>query len=290
MSWLILGSSGQLGSSFKTFLKQKNIEFLAPVSKELDICSSASLKQYVTLNKPSVIVNCAAWTDVERAEELVDLAFKVNGYAPGYVAEAAKIVGAKLVHISTDYVFSGNRVMPWLESDITSPISVYGRSKALGENLVMSVYSENTYIVRTAWLYSKFGKNFAKTMCRMAHENQDSIYVVSDQVGQPTFAGDLVTQIFLLISVDAKPGIYHGTNSGETSWFGFAKKIFDLLDIDSGRLIKKDETNDTSKVKRPKYSVLGHDAWFDAGLPEMQNWELALAASVKDISSVSVMR
>jgi dTDP-4-dehydrorhamnose reductase len=237
-----------------------------------------------------VIVNCAAWTNVDEAEKFEDEATQVNGAAVGNIACASKLIGASLVHISTDYVFSGIGSEPWQEDDIVSPLSAYGRSKAVGERLVSDIYPEKSYIIRTAWLYSKYGKNFAKTMCEFAYNKKDSIMVVSDQIGQPTFAGDLVRQIYLLVTMKAAPGIYHGTNSGDTSWFGFAKRIFEILEIDTENLKEITTHEYGSMAQRPLYSVLSHKSWIAVGLSEMRNWQLGLTDSIKEIYSASSMR
>ena len=290
MSWLILGGSGQLGRSFQDFLYINDVPFLAPSSRNLDICSQESLSRYIINNQPTVIVNCAAWTNVDEAEKFEDEATQVNGTAVGNIACASKLIGASLVHISTDYVFSGIGSEPWQEDGIVSPISAYGRSKAVGERLVSDIYPENSYIIRTAWLYSKYGKNFAKTMCEFAYKKKGSITVVTDQIGQPTFAGDLVRQIYLLVTMKATPGIYHGTNSGDTSWFGFAKKIFEILEIDTENLQEITTREYGSMAQRPLYSVLSHKSWMAVGLSEMRNWQLGLTDSIKEIYSASSMR
>jgi len=289
MSWLILGGSGQLGRSFLDYLNQNNIIHMAPSSKKLNICSQEAISKFFSLNKPSVVVNCAAWTNVDEAEKFEELVFQVNGVAPGYLAQEAKKIDATYVQISTDYVFSGKRIEPWGENEKVSPISMYGKSKALGESRVMESYSENSYIVRTGWLYSQYGKNFVKTICTFALEGRSSIRVVNDQIGQPTFAGDLVDQIVMLLGARSQPGIYHGTNSGSTSWYGLARKIFEVLNISTTDLQPITSDEFVSLAERPKFSVLGHQSWMNANLPEMKNWELALSSSLKEIYSAISM-
>jgi dTDP-4-dehydrorhamnose reductase len=285
MSWLVLGGTGQLGSTFRDYLKANHVNFSSPSSKVLNLLSQASINEYIQHTQPSVVVNCAAWTNVDTAEDNEKLAFDLNALAPGNLAGASKKIGAKFIHISSDYVFSGNRRVPWEETDLVNPTSVYGSSKAWGEKLVAEIYPENSFVVRTAWLYSKYGHNFAKTICRLATTNNETIDVVDDQIGQPTFTGDLVRQILFFTKVKLDPGVYHGTNSGQTSWYGFASKIFELLDKDTSRLKRISSLEYPSLVPRPAYSVLGHDAWFNFDVPDFRHWEIPLTESIAEIAS-----
>jgi dTDP-4-dehydrorhamnose reductase len=285
MSWLLFGGSGQLGRSFQEYLKQNQIEFMAPSSNSLNLISYDSIERYIRLNKPEVVVNCAAWTDVSAAEKHERNVFALNALAPKNIAFAAKKIGAQFVQISTDYVFSGHRAVPWEEDSLVNPVSVYGKSKALGEKLVLETYPENSFIIRTAWLYSKYGNNFAKKICRIAEIEDKNIDVVDDQIGQPTFTGDLVRQIHLTSKFGLQPGIYHGTNSGETSWFGFAKKIFEILGKDTNRLRRINSQEYPTSVERPAYSVLGHNSWLAAGVSLLPNWEISLTNSMAEIFS-----
>lgn len=285
MTWLITGASGQLGLAMQSELTLRNIEFLALSSKDLDITNLESVNQVFFEKSPNVVVNCAAWTDVDGAETNEDLAFAVNALGTKYIALASKSVGASLVHISTDYVFSGENDTPWLENSERNPMSVYGLSKSKAEILVEEIYPEGSYIVRTAWLYSSNGKNFVKTILRLASNGDDEVRVVNDQRGQPTLANDLAEQIIALVLNKSKPGIYHGTNSGQASWYEFAQEIFELAGADKKRVIPVSSSEFPRPAKRPRYSVLSHGNWDIAGLPKMRNWRIALGSGFPTIIS-----
>jgi dTDP-4-dehydrorhamnose reductase len=208
------------------------------------------------------------------------------------LAVAAKTVGAVFAHVSTDYVFSGIGSVPWQESDLRAPVSVYGTTKAAGEVAVLAEYSEQSYVFRTAWLYSEWGKNFAKTMVRLALSGDGDVKVVDDQIGQPTSALDLAEQIVSAIEAKLPFGIYHGTNSGQASWFEFAQEIFGLCGdgVSVNRVVRTDSSSFVRPAKRPAYSVLGHDAWKNVGVngvavPEMRDWRLALREAMPEIIS-----
>jgi dTDP-4-dehydrorhamnose reductase len=277
MTWLITGASGQLGLAMQAELIARNLEFLAFDSKSLDITNQHEVEVELSKNSPKVVVNCAAWTDVDGAETNADRAFFVNATGAKHLASASKHIGATFVHVSTDYVFSGENHKPWQEDDERKPTTVYGLSKKAGEIEVHETYGEGSYIIRTAWLYSPSGKNFAKTMLKLALAAQGEIKVVNDQIGQPTCAKDLAKQIVDVVSAKADFGIYHGTNTGSTSWFDFAQEIFRLAGADTSRLTPVSSTEFPRPAKRPKYSVLGHENWNKCGLQEMRNWQDALA-------------
>jgi dTDP-4-dehydrorhamnose reductase len=234
---------------------------------------------------PDIIINCAAWTDVEGAESNEELAARVNSDGAENLAIAAKGCGAKFLHISTDYVFSGDKQEPWLESSLKNPQSSYGRTKADGEDRVLRAYTENSMIIRTAWLYSPWDKNFAKTMTRLALDGKSEVRVVNDQKGQPTSAIDLANQIISLAVSQTASGIFHGTNGGEASWFDFAQEIFKCTGEDINRLIPVSSDEYTQKAKRPEYSVLGHDAWNKTGITPMRDWRHALTDAMPEIIS-----
>jgi dTDP-4-dehydrorhamnose reductase len=226
MSWLITGGSGQLGIAVSQELDKHGIAFDSWSSKDLDITQSSMVSGSIEKLLPTVIVNCAAWTDVDGAESHEIDASRVNSDGTENLALAAKLSNSRLIHISTDYVFSGENQSPWQIEDEINPQSAYGRTKALGENRVGSIHPENSFIVRTAWLYSPFGKNFAKTMTKLALNGEGQVRVVNDQVGQPTSAMDLAKQLVQLGLSTTPAGIYHGTNSGQATWFEFAQEIF----------------------------------------------------------------
>ena len=285
MSWLITGGAGQLGITLAQELNHRGLPFIATVSRNLDITQTHLVQEFVARIAPSVIVNCAALTDVESIEKNEELAARVNSGGAENLAIAAKSCGAKFLQISTDYVFSGNAHKPWLEDALKNPQSSYGRSKADGEDRVVRAYSENSIIIRTAWLYSPWGKNFAKTMTRLALDGKSEVRVVNDQIGQPTSATDLATQIISLALSQTRTGIFHGTNEGEATWFDFAQEIFKLLDKDSKRVIPISSSEYPQKAKRPSYSVLSHDAWNKTTIDPMRDWRHALSSAMPEIVS-----
>lgn len=283
MTWLITGGSGQLGLALQRELNAKNIDFFAPDSNDLDITNSTQVSKVLKNINPRIVVNAAAWTDVEAAETDSSAAFKVNALGARNLAASTKRAGSTFIHLSTDYVFSGTRSTPWQESSNANPISVYGVSKSEGEILVKMEYPEKSFIIRTAWLYSENGNNFARKIARLAMKDSEIVTVVDDQIGQPTYAGDLALKIIDLINTEAPIGIYHGTNSGEASWFDFAIEIFRYCGADIKRIIPIKSNEFKSKVQRPKYSVLGHSNWDGTKCGEMRNWKLALGCAMPEI-------
>jgi len=209
----------------------------------------------------------------------------VNSDGPENLALAAKLSNSKLIHVSTDYVFSGEGQSPWLIADEINPQSAYGRTKAQGEGRVLVSYPENSFIVRTAWLYSPWGKNFAKTMAKLAIEGEGEVRVVNDQVGQPTSASDLAKQLVELGLSASPAGIYHGTNSGQATWFEFAQEIFKLAGADVGRVTPVSSSEYKRPAKRPSYSVLSHDLWANTSVKSMRDWRFALVDTMPYIIS-----
>lgn len=283
MSWLITGASGQLGLAMQSELKRRDIQFFALNSKDLDITNLDSVIKAVSKYKPSVVVNCAAWTDVDGAETNEDLAFAVNATGTKNLALASKYISAKFVHISTDYVFSGENTSPWQEDSVRNPSSVYGLSKRDGELFIEDIYPAGSYIIRTAWLYSSNGRNFAKTMAKLALSDAQEVKVVNDQFGQPTSAVNLSKQIVDLVIVQKSFGVYHGTNSGSATWFDFAQEIFELVGKEKSRIVPVSTSEFPRPAKRPSYSVLGHENWIKMGLEEMPNWKSILASEMPAI-------
>lgn len=257
MNILITGANGQLGSEMRSVTAgATNDKYIFTDVAELDICDRDAVRRFVADNGIGVIVNCAAYTNVDKAEDDARTADIINHRAVENLALAAKEHDAALIHISTDYVFRGDKNTPYTEDDATSPSGVYGRTKLDGE-LAIARSGCRYLIFRTAWLYSEYGNNFVKTMIRLTSE-RDSLKVVFDQVGTPTYAGDLAQRIFTIIErrqfVDAN-GIYHFSNEGVCSWYDFAKAISaasgTVCDIEP---CHSDEF--PSKVKRPSFSVL----------------------------------
>jgi dTDP-4-dehydrorhamnose reductase len=286
MSWLITGGSGQLGIAVSQELDKHGIAFYAWNSKDLDITQSSNVGEAIEKLCPTVIINCAAWTDVDGAETHEIDAFRVNSNGPENLALAAKLSNSKLIHVSTDYVFSGESHSPWQIADEINPQSAYGRTKAQGESRILISHPENSFVVRTAWLYSPWGKNFAETMTKLAIKGDGEVRAVNDQVGQPTSASDLAKQLVELGLSTSPAGIYHGTNSGQATWFEFAQEIFKLTGADVGRVTPVSSSEYPRSAKRPSYSVLSHDAWANTSVKPLRDWRIALADAMPAIISV----
>jgi len=270
--YLIAGANGQLGHDLQKALAGRDVAAFGHA--ELDVTDLQAVRE--ASRGYDVILNASAYNKVDEAEEQESVAHAVNATGAQNLAIAASEVRAKLIHVSTDYVFDGTARSPYSENAMRSPISAYGRTKAEGERLALEANPERTYVVRTAWLYGSGGTNFAKTMVKLA-ASHDTVSVVDDQRGQPTWTGDLAVQIVALLDADAPTGIYHGTNSGETTWFGFAQAIFTEAGLDPARVLPTTSAEFVRPAPRPNYSVLGHDAWTAAGLAPMRGWREALA-------------
>ena len=275
MKWLIAGAEGQMGRSLAAVLKSRDIEFTFLTRKDLDITILSKVIEKVSTSGAEVVVNAAAYTNVEQAEQDPEKAFLVNELGIRNLAIASRENNAKLLHFSTDYVFSGNRSIPWKVSSLANPLSVYGKSKLAGELAAKQEYLENSIIIRTAWLYSPYGKNFYKTILNLALNSRDKIRVIGDQFGQPTNALDLANLAFVAVANNVPAGVYHGTNAGLTSWFDFAVEIFRLAGVDSGRVEPIPSEEFATKVERPSYSVLDNSNWLDFGVETLRPWEEA---------------
>ncbi len=280
MRVLITGSNGQLGSELVARYTQRGDDVFGYDLPEIDITDPVSVDAAFAVAKPDVVINCAAWTAVDSAEENEEGAHLVNGVGPAVLARACAASDAWMVQISTDYVFSGDATLPYREDAAPNPRSAYGRTKLEGEIAMRDELKGRYYIVRTAWLYGMTGSNFVKTMMRLEREHE-TVRVVDDQIGQPTFAADLAAQIMLLIDEHPASGIYHATNSGSVSWHGFTQEIFRLIGADPQRVIAVTSEEFIRPAPRPAYSVLGHDKWAEAGIPEMRDWREAIAEAVK---------
>jgi dTDP-4-dehydrorhamnose reductase len=285
MTFLITGSQGQLGLALQAELTSQGIVYIATDSSQLDITKPSQVNKLVESVKPEVIINAAAWTDVDGAESSEAAAFQVNAIGPQNLAIAANKVGARLLQVSTDYVFSGGGNAPWSESAELNPSSIYGKTKGQGEKFVLSELPRASFVIRTAWLYSANKKNFAKTISKLALSSSGEVRVVNDQFGQPTLASDLAKQIVELIQSNAPVGVYHGTNSGKASWFEFAQEIFRLAGADISRIVPALTSEFPRMAKRPAYSVLSHDKWAETEVAEMRDWRIALAEAMPAIIS-----
>ncbi len=275
MNWLVTGGSGQLAIALNNLLESEGQSYTSPSRNDLDISSLDAIEKIVAFN-PDVIVNCAAYTLVDRAEFESELAFKVNRDGARNLALAARELDVPLIHISTDYVFSGTGNSPWKTTDFPKPSSQYGASKLAGEQQIESLYGEKSLVMRTAWLYGPFGKNFAKTILKKALTTQDEIRVVDDQFGQPTSTLDLATQIYKTSINKLPSGIYHATNSGEATWYEFAREIVALSGEPKTRVKPIKSSEYPKPAKRPGYSVLDHSKWKDTAVAEMGDWKSAL--------------
>ena len=252
---LITGANGQLGNEMRV-LSEENKEytyFFTDVA-ELDICNEQAVMDYVKANDIHVIVNCAAYTAVDKAEENIEFCTKLNADAVGYLAKAAEANQAEFIQISTDYVFDGTAHTPYRETEPTCPNSVYGSTKLAGEQNALTLCSRSM-VIRTAWLYSTFGNNFVKTMIRLGKE-RDTLGVIFDQIGTPTYARDLACAIYAAIRQGVTPGVYHFSNEGVCSWYDFTKAIHRLAGIKDCKVNPLHTEEYPTPAKRPHYSVL----------------------------------
>lgn len=252
---LITGANGQLGNEMRV-LSEENKEytyFFTDVA-ELDICNGQAVMDFVKANHIQVIVNCAAYTAVDKAEENIEFCTKLNADAVGYLAKAAEANQAEFIQISTDYVFDGTAHTPYRETEPTCPNSVYGSTKLAGEQNALTLCSR-AMVIRTAWLYSTFGNNFVKTMIRLGKE-RDSLGVIFDQIGTPTYARDLARAIYAAIRQGVTPGVYHFSNEGVCSWYDFTKAIHRLAGIKDCKVNPLHTEEYPTPAKRPHYSVL----------------------------------
>jgi len=277
MRWLVTGAAGMLGSDLVSSLAADS-RLVTPVSRgELDVTDEAAV--VAAVEGHDVVVNCAAWTDVDGAEAHEEAATRVNGLAPELLARACASSGARLVHLSTDYVFDGTAQSPYAEGAPLSPRSAYGRSKAAGERAVSRVLPEATYIVRTAWLYGERGKNFVRTMVSL-EASRETVAVVADQVGSPTWSNEVAAAVLRLVDADAPAGIYHATSSGQATWFELARALFEELGADPARVVPTTTQEIARPAHRPAYAVLGHDGWRHVGLPPMRHWREMLTEAM----------
>lgn len=277
--WLVVGAGGQLGRSLTKALTDAAMGNTAVTRSECDITSRSSVDAVLERVRPTIVVNTAAWTAVDAAEDHPDEAALINETGARTLAAACRASGSRLVHISTDYVFDGSADSPIPEDATCSPRTVYGRTKRAGEIAVLEELGDMCCVIRTAWLYSEYGSNFAKTMMRRALAGAP-VSVVDDQIGQPTSAHDLARHAINLMTSGAPHGIYHGTNSGRASWYEFAQSIYTLADADMSLVSATDSSNYPTRATRPRYSVLSHARTLANGIEEMRPWRDALADSI----------
>jgi dTDP-4-dehydrorhamnose reductase len=281
MRVLVTGAGGMLGGDVVRACELRGHRVLGLPRSELDITDGAAVDAAISATRPDVVVNCAAWTDVDGAEDGERAAREVNGAAAGVIAASAASVGAKVVYPSTDYVFDGAKGAPYVESDRTAPLSAYGRTKLSGETSV-EITNERHFIVRSSWLYGAAGRNFVETMLALG-EDQPEVLVVSDQVGCPTYTAHLAASIAELLEGDAY-GIHHLAGGGSCSWYEFAQEIFDQSGLEC-RVMAATTDMLARKAPRPAYSVLGTERSDARPLP---SWRQGLAAYLAEREALEV--
>jgi dTDP-4-dehydrorhamnose reductase len=272
---LILGGSGILGSELTLLAERKGLDYSAPTSTDLDIRDQGSFNSFVRSYKPHWIINCVAWTNVDGAEDFPDEALELNATAVKNIVESALEINCRVIHISTDYVFDGEKKEPYEVSDAPNPINRYGSSKLQGENYMQESGLSGHYVIRTSWLYGARGKNFVKSIAKKAI-NGESAAVVADQFGSPTSARDLASGIFQIIEIAPESGVYHFSNAGKCSWFDLAQEIYRMAgrDLDLVTPIKSDVL--TQKAKRPMNSQLSTSKWESSNLSMITPWQVSL--------------
>lgn len=281
MKILITGSYGQLGSELRQILQQcADIQSFFTDVDTLDICDENAVERFFVENQPDFVINCAAYTAVDKAENDVDLCYKINRDAVEILAKTAAKFDVKIVHISTDYVFDGTAFLPYKEDITICPKSIYGKSKAAGEEILMKHNGKNSIIIRTSWLYSIFGNNFVKTMLRLGKE-REQISVVFDQIGTPTNAADLAGAIVQIIrSNNFVSGIYHFSNEGVCSWYDFTKAIFEIKNI-ACKVLPIESSQYPVAAPRPHFSVLNKIKIKETFNISIQHWREGLLNALK---------
>ncbi|MGV9629658.1 dTDP-4-dehydrorhamnose reductase [Streptomyces sp. NPDC003487] len=279
---LITGAAGMLGRDLTHVLGGRGLHVNAVTRHGLDITDAAAVRAAVAGH--DVVVNAAAWTDVDGAETEEAAATRVNGEGPRVLAEACAGSGAVLIQVSTDYVFPGDATEPYRHDAPTAPVNAYGRGKLAGEQAVTELLPERGYVVRTAWLYGAHGRNFVATMLKLAAQ-RDTVEVVDDQRGQPTWTVALSRQIADLaeaaLAGRAPAGVYHGTASGTGTWFDLARAAFELTGLDPERVRPTTSEKFVRPARRPSYSVLAHERWAEAGVAVQPHWREQLAEALK---------
>jgi dTDP-4-dehydrorhamnose reductase/4-ketoreductase len=285
MRWLITGAGGMLGHDVVEELTRRGEEVLGLDRTALDITRPAAVDTAVRDHRPDLVVNCAAYTAVDDAESDEARALEINGDGPRLLARACAAHGARLIHVSTDYVFSGEaRTTPYPEDHPTGPRTAYGRTKLAGERAVLEELPGASAVVRTAWLYGVHGADFVRTMIGL-EARRDTVDVVDDQRGQPTWSADVAERIADLgerLGPDAH-GVFHATNAGEATWYELAREVFSLVGADPDRVRPTSSAAFPRPAPRPAYSVLGHDRWPEISLEPMRAWKAALQEALPRI-------
>ncbi len=270
MKILLIGKNGLLGTEINSVFKEsKEFDFYSTSRDELDITNEESVWQILNDFRPNLVINAAGFTYVDECEAKQNFVMQVNGYANKFLAEKCKEIDANLMYFSTDYVFDGTKKEGYKEDDVTSPINTYGESKLLGEKMIQE-NTDNFFIIRTSWLFGMHGQNFVKTMLKLADEGRQ-IQVVNDQFGKPTYTVDLANGILDFVKTGYSSGIYHLVNENSTSWYEFAKKIFDLKNLTGVDLVSINSGELNRPAKRPQISIL-----HNTKLPHLRSHEEAL--------------
>lgn len=280
---LVTGCKGQLGNEIQLLAPKyaETCHFFFTDKEELDITNRTAVYAFIEQNHISIVINCAAFTAVDKAEDNAELCDLLNHVAPGYLAEAVASVGGSMIQVSTDYVFDGTGCTPYKEDDATNPQTVYGRTKLAGEESVIRSCA-GSMVIRTAWLYSTFGNNFVKTMIRLGKE-RDALGVVFDQIGSPTYARDLARSIMQIVDKGIIPGVYHFTNEGVCSWYDFTRAIHRLEGIDSCKVSPIHTEDYPVPAQRPHYSVLDKSKIKETFGIDIRWWEDALKECIKEL-------
>lgn len=278
LRWVVTGAGGMLGRDMMTRLREAGEDAVGLGHGDLDITDADAVRAAFERYQPDVVVNCAAYTAVDDAETDEERAYQINAVGPRLLAEAAAASGARLVHVSTDYVFAGDAHAPYAEDAKPAPRTAYGRTKLAGEEAVLDALPDNGVVVRTAWLYGAHGGNFVRTMMRLERE-RETLEVVADQRGQPTWTVDVAERLFVLGSDPRAVGIFHATSAGEATWCDLAREVFRLLGADPVRVRPTTTEKFPRPAPRPAYSVLGHGRWAELDLGPIRHWREALQAA-----------
>jgi dTDP-4-dehydrorhamnose reductase len=291
MRVVVTGAAGQLGTDLCAVLEldPRVLAWQGLPRGDLDVTSAAQVRAVLRdqarpakIQGGLVVINTAAWTDVDGAEKDEEGAYALNASTPGLLAAGCAEVGATLIHLSTDYVFPGDASRPYDVDDPTGPASAYGRTKLAGEQAVRMLLPDASYVVRTSWVYGASGGNFVKTMARFERE-RETLSVVDDQRGCPTWSADLARGLVDLAASDAAPGLYHVAGGGETTWYGLARAVFEELGADPERVQPTTSAEFVRPAPRPAYSVLSPRAWQAAGLTPLRDWREALAVAFREV-------
>nr|WP_269091071.1 dTDP-4-dehydrorhamnose reductase [Actinopolymorpha cephalotaxi] len=285
---MVTGAGGMLGHDVVARLRADGVDdadgdaVLGLTRTDLDVTDAAAVAKAMAEHAPDVVVNCAAYTAVDDAEEHEDAAHAINADGPRVLAQACAERGGRLLHVSTDYVFAGDGTRPYAEDDPTAPRTAYGRTKLAGEQAVLTALPETGTVVRTAWLYGEHGANFVRTMIRLEGE-RDTLDVVDDQRGQPTWTADVAGALVALGRRPDAHGVFHATSAGEATWCDLAREVFRLLGADPERVRPTTTDKFPRPAPRPAYSVLGHDRWAQVGIPPLREWRDALRAAFSSL-------